>query len=314
MVDVAGGGHVGFALEATNGTYQAPTKWAPIESESLTETRTDPWRNLILGRAVTSGKARGRESAVGTIKMELTPEMAIYFALTSRWSTSAQKTGVGPFVYTFNDVADVHVKANNRSLTIVVDRAGVGFAYVGCQVGSSRFFMEEGIPKVEYNIIGREQTEDYTPGAITDPTESPFGASDSTVAIAAGGRVDIDSIEFSFDDAGEAKFNIDGNEGASYIKFGEFVGEASYEVDFEDKADYAIWVARTTQEIIWTMNAGANQIAAIEMTGGIYDQFEVALGSIGDQVKASATLRAIHNVTDGYAAQLSFTSNEDVTL
>ena len=314
MVDVSGGGHIGFALEVTHGSYQAPTNYAAVESESLTEERTDPYRNLIVGRAVTSGKLPGRASVSGNIKMECIPETLIFFAYASRMSPSIVKTGVGPFVYTMNDVADVHIKSANRSLTIVGDRAGVGFAYLGCQVVSWQFSMDDGIPKVELGIIGREQTEDYTPGSVTMPTETPFGAADSSVTIAASSRVDLDSIEVSLDDSGEAKFNIDGNTAASYIKYGEHVSSASFEVDFENKADYLIWVARTTQELIWTMDKGANQIITLELHAAIYDQFEVGLGGMGDQVMASAELRGVYDASATQAFEMVLTTDIDLSV
>jgi len=314
MPDVAGGGHIGFLLESTHGTYIAPTQFAPVESESLQEVRSDPKRVPILGQAVTQGKVKGREHVAGDITMELLPEVHVYFMIASRWGNNLAKSGVGPYVYTLNDDAAAHVKTNYRSLTIVADRGGIGFAYLGCQVTSHRIFFEDGIPKVTYSIIGRGQSEDYTPGAVTAPTEVPFGADEVAVTVAAGARTDLDSLEFSFDDNGEPQFNLDGNEAASYVKFGEFVGEASYEIDFEDKSDYAIWVARTTQEVKCTLTKSANQIVVVEIHGGLYNAFEVGLAGLGDQVRAAATVEAAYVSGDTAAAEQVITTDENVTI
>ncbi len=313
MPDVAGGGHVGVALEATTGTYEAPDVYAPIESESLSENRNDQKRNPIIGRAVNSGLVEGRAHVEGEIVMEFLPEIFVYFLTASRFGNNIAKTGVGPYVYTANDDAAAHVKTNARSLTIVMDKAGVGFAYLGCQVTSFRFFFEEGIPKVAMNVIGREQSEDYTPGSVTAPTETPFGADEVAITVAAGARTDIDSFEINLDDEGEAKFNLSGASGADYVKFGEHTGQATFEVDFESKADYAIWVARTVQEVKMTLTKGANQIAVVELHGALYDSFEVNLEGLGDQVRAAAQLDASYVTADTAATEIVITTNTDLS-
>lgn len=314
MPDVGGGGHVVVSLEATRGTYQAPTVAVPIESETLQEIRSDPWRMPILGRAVTSGKVAGRAGIEGSIVMEMLPTPMVYFLAASRWGANIVESGAGPWVYTATDDADAHVKATLRSLTIGVDRAGIGFAYLGCQVTRQRFFFEDGVPKVEYTIMGLEETTDYTPGAITEPVETPFGADECSVNIAASQRTDLDSLEVSFDDNGELKFNLSGQIAADYVKYGEFIGDASFEIDFESKADYALWKARTVQELIMNCAKGASQIVDVEMHGGIYDTFEVGITGLGDQVRASAGLRAAYAAADTAAAQIALTVVAQVTI
>lgn len=311
MPDVAGGGHVMVSLESTHGTYEAPTITVPIESETLTEMRNDPTRNPILGRAVNHGKVKGREHVEGEIVMEALPLQMVYFMAVSRWNQA--KTGAGPYVYTFEDSAAAHIKGNDRSLSIGVARAGIGFAYLGCQVVGMRHFFEDGIFKVAYQIIGREQTNDFAAlGTPATPSETPFAADEVAITLAAASRVDIDSMEMSFDDGGEARFNLDGNEAASYVLFGEHDGRASFEVDFESKADYDIWAARTAQEAIMTLTKGANQIVNLEIHGGLYDSFEVALGGIGDQVRASAEIMASYDETATQASTIIITTNTDV--
>lgn len=318
MVDVAGGGHIGIALETTHGTYIAPTKYAPVYSENLQETRTDSYRVPLLGRAVASGKTPGRHHVEGDITMEALPEVMAYFLVASRWGNNVTKSAGPPYTYEAINDKVVHLKGNRRSLTIVADRAGVGFAYVGCQVvQTSITFGDGGVPMITYSIIGRQQTESYTPGVPTYPTELPFSVSEVDISIAGvspRGDIDAESTEFTLNDNGEPKFNLTGEDRADYVRFGEFIGEASYEIDFENKADYAIWVARTAQEIILTCNKSASQQFNLEFHGAMYDTFEVGLTSIGDQVRAAAATRAIHHVASGAAATMEIVTNESLTL
>ena len=162
--------------------------------------------------------------------------------------------------------------------------------------------------------MGLEETTDYTPTSPTDPTEVPFGADETTVKVAASQRVDLDSLEITFDDNGEIKYNLSGQEAADYVKYGEFIGDASFEIDFESKADYALWKARTVQELIMNCTVDADQILDVEMHGGIYDTFEVGLTGLGDQVRASAGLRAVYATADTAAAQIELTTAVQVTI
>lgn len=320
MVDVAGGGHVGIAIEAIQGTYTAPVKFPAVISESLQEVRTDSYRAPILGRAVASGKTPGRQHVAGDITMEALPEVMVYFMLASRFGANIQKVGAAaPFTYTAINDSNVHLKAARRSLSIVADRAGVGFAYVGCQVVQMTInFGDGGVPMVTYSIIGQKQTEDYVaPSVPVYPAELPFQVSETSISIAGvspRGDIDAESTEFVINDNGEPKFNLTGEDRADYVRFGEFVAEASYEIDFESKADYAIWVARTAQEIILDANKSANQQLNLEFHGAMYDTFEVALAGLGDQVRAAASARAVHNVAANAAVTLKLITNEDVTL
>jgi len=314
MVDVAGGGAIGFALETTHGSYIAPTNWATVTSESLREVRSDPWRKPIIGQAVTLGKVEGKEHVEGSLTMELLAETFVYFLIASRWGNNIAQGGSGPYTYTAKDDAAVHVKTNYRSLTIIADRAGIGFAYLGCQATSFRFFLEDGIPMVEVGIIGRHQSEDYTPGSPTIPTETPFAANDAVLQVSGSTRSDIDSLEISFDDNGEAVHNITSSAGADYVKFGEHEGEANFEIDFESKADYAIWVARTSQALTYVATKAANQKVDIDMHGPLYDTFEVNLSGIGDQVKASATLKSAYIHADTASTTIIVTTAANITL
>lgn len=310
MVDVAGGGHIGIGIETTHGTLVAPAVFAAVTAESLDEKRNDPIRKPILGQAVTLGKVSGRSYVEGDITMEALPLIMVYFLAASRWAIT--KTGAGPYTYTASDGKDAHVKANSRSLTISVERAGIGFAYLGCQVSAMKLFVEDGIPMVTYSMIGREETNGYTPGSVTMPGETPFAADEIALTVAAAARTDIDSLEIDLNDNGEPKFNLSGKAGADYVKFGEFNGSASFEIDFESKADYAIWEALTVQKLkaVWTKSA--NQIIDIELHGALYDSFEVGLASMGDQVRASAEMIAAYTAASTAAATIVLTTSTSV--
>jgi len=317
-VDVAGGGYLGVGLETTHGTYIAPTAFAPILSETLQEVRTDSYRVPILGHAVTTGKTPGRQHIAGDITMEALPGLMAYFLVASRWGANVTKTGASaPFTYEAHDDKVVHLKDNKRSLSISVLRAGIDFAYIGCQVVQTTIsFGDGGVPMVTYSIIGRLQSDEHTPMTPTTPAELPFSVSECELSVAGTprGDVDADSAEIVLNDNGEPRFNLTGEDRADYIKFGEFVGEASFEIDFESKADYAIWIARTAQEVILTCNKAADQQLILEFHGAMYDTFEVALSGIGEQVRASAALRAVFNVAAGEAANLQLVTDQDLTL
>ena len=309
MVDVAGGGHVGLGIETTHGTIITPAVFAPVTAESLAEKINNVTRKPILGQPVTLGKVSGRSHVEGDITIEMLPLTMVYFLAASRWAIT--KSGIGPYLYVATDGSSAHVKGNNRSLTISIDRAGIGFAYLGCQVVGMKIFLEDGVPMVTYSIIGREEV-NYSPGAITIPTEVPFSADDIALTVAGSARTDIDTLEIDLDDNGEPRFNLSGSVKADYVKFGEFNGSASFEVDFESKADYSIWTALTVQELkaVWTIDA--DSIVDIELHGGLYDTYEVGLGAMGDQVRASAEIMAAYVAGDSAAVKIEITASVDV--
>jgi hypothetical protein len=316
-VEIAGAGHIGVALEVTRGTYVAPAKFVPFTAESLMQPRTDPWRTPIIGKNVVMGKVQGRRHVEGTITMELLPEVFVYFLAASRYGDNIQKTGAGPYTYTAKNGTAAKLDDTLRSMSISMKRGGIGFAFVGCQAGGFRFFAEDGVPYVEASIVGLEQTEDYAaPGSPTVPTEQPFNSTETTVDIAGSTRADLDSLEINLNDNPEPRFNMSGQEGADFVKWGEHVADASFEVDFESKADYAIWEARTTQELILACNKSASQQVTVELFGAIYDSYEVSgAGGLGDLIRASASLRAVYaGGADDGADSIEVITAENLTL
>ena len=317
-IEIAGAGHIGVALEATYGTYVAPAAYVPFIAEDLTMPRTDPWRSPIIGKNVTLGKVQGRRHIEGSITMELLPEIFAYFLVASRYGDNVQKTGTGPWVYTASNGGAARLDGTaNRSLSLSMKRGGVGFAFVGCQVGRFRFFATHGVPYVECTVFGSDETNDYaSPGTPSVPTEVPFNSTEVTVDIAAAQRTDINSLEIVLDDNPEPRFNMSGQEGADYIKWGEHICEAQFEADFVSKADYDIWEARTVQELILDCNKSANQRVQVELHGALYDTYEVSgAGGLGDLITASGAMRGAYTAGDDAADEIIVTTNvSDLTL
>src|SRR5687768_15727381 len=128
-------GFLGVAIEAAAGTYLAPTKYVPIESEGLGWVQDTVWRRPIRQSADIIGAVPGNGRIEGDIGMEAFEDVVAMFLRCAR--TSVIKTGTTPnFTYVFTGSA---VAVPSKTMSVTVVRNGVTFGYTGCVVSSFSF-------------------------------------------------------------------------------------------------------------------------------------------------------------------------------
>src|SRR5690554_5274947 len=125
---IGAGGLMGIALEATAGTYVAPTKYVPFTSESLHIVEDTQWRRPIRESADVIGAVPGNEHGEGDIEMEALEDIIPYFLYCGR--TSIVKGGTTPnFTYTVTPTA---AAVPTATMSITIKRSDQIFGYTGC--------------------------------------------------------------------------------------------------------------------------------------------------------------------------------------
>jgi|SRR6185436_8995006 len=281
---VGAGGIMGIALEVTSGTYVAPTKFVPFNTESLNYQQATNWRRSIRNSPDINFAVAGDAHVEGDLEMDATDDILPYFMMASRMTVV--KTGTTPnFTYTGTPNADA-TPAKTLSITIV--RNSQVFAYTGCVVGSFTFGMDEGTLTYACSIVGNDEATQSAP-VPTWPTTTPFGAGQYIVEIPTGSTVtDTDTFEFQVEDNAEPQFRMKNTgRGAVFVKFGEREVTTSMERDFQTRTDYDAFKALTSQSITLTATKGANNSIVILTPVAIKDTYEVNLSGQGDLVRGS---------------------------
>jgi hypothetical protein len=289
-VGIGAGGFMGIALETTAGTYVAPTKYFPFESESLAHTQETNFRRPIRKSASIIGAVDGNVRVEGDISMEAFEDVIPYFLYASR--VGIVKTGSSPnFTYTATPTAAA-VPVKTLSITIV--RNGVSFGYVGCVVGSFTFTIEDGTLKFNPTIIGRDEADQAVPTPVFSTTV-PFGAGKYNIQIPTASQVfDADGFDFSVDDSAEAQYRLkDTGRGAQFISFGERTVTLTMERDFETRTEYDAYKALTAQSVTLLATKGANNSISIVMPAAIKDEYTLGLSGQGDLIRASITYNGV---------------------
>lgn len=313
MPGTGAGGFLGVALETTPGTFETPTKFIPINSESLQWTQDTVWRRPIRQAADIVGAVDGNGRVEGDINMEAFEDVVAIMLHAAR--TNVVKTGTTPnFTYTFTGSADA---IPDRTLSILVSRNDEIFAYTGCVLGAFAFSIEDGQLMFNPTILGRDEAEEagpFTPTWGTGLQSQPFGAGKYNIQIPTATQVfDTDNFTFSVDDGAEAQYRLkDGSRGAQFIAYGERSASMSVERDFETRADYDAYKALTAQSITLTATKGANNSIALLMPASIKDTYEIGLSGQGDLIRASVSYNAVLDST-GKAYELTVKTQEDIT-
>lgn len=293
----------------TPGTYAAPTKYFPINSEAIAVPQQTVYRRPIRQSADIIGAVAGNYHPEGDIEMEALEDVVIYFLYASR--TTIVKTGTSPnFTYTVTPTAAA-VPVKTLSLTIV--RNGIVFGFTGICSSSFGFGINEGLLTFKISAIGREEAVQSLPTA-TWPSTVPFGAGQYSIEIPTASPVtDTDTFEWTVEDNAEAQFRLKStSRGAQFINYGERNSTMHIERDFVDRTDFDAFKAVTSQTITLTASKGANNSISLLAPVAIKDTYEVGLSGQGDLVRATITY---NNVIDGTGKswQITLKTQEDVS-
>jgi hypothetical protein len=282
MPGIGAGGIVGVALETVAGTYEAPTKFVPVDSESLNWVQDTTQRRPIRQSADVIGAVLGDGNVEGDISMEFLEDCVVYFLHCAR--TTVVKGGVGPnYTYAFKGSA---VAIPPRTMSITVVRNGQVFAYVGCAVASFTISVEDSMVKFSASMLGRSEATQSLP-TPTWPTTVPFGAGTYDLSIAAAPIADSDSFSFEVDDNGSAERRLRNTRGAAFVRYGERSVTVSMDRDFETRAEYDSFKSLTAQAISFTATKSANNKVIVDVPVGVREAYEVNLGGQGDLLRVS---------------------------
>lgn len=311
-VGIGAGGAVGIAPEAVQGTYLAPTKFVPIDSESMQYQQDTVWRRPIRKTAEILGAIAGNAHVEGDLSFDATEDVVLYFLLASR--TTCLKTGTASpgFTYTFTPTpAAVPVK----TLSIAVERNSETFGYVGCVVSSFTFSIEDGALKMSVSIVGNNEASQADLAGITWPTVIPFGAGAYKMEIPTAAQVfDTDAFSFQVEDNAEPQYRIkDTGQGAQFTAFGERSTTLSVERDFETRTEYDSFKSLTAKSITLKATRSVNNSIEIITPAAIIDTYELGLSGQGDLIRGSVSYNGVVDAV-GKSYSIIVKSQEDVTV
>jgi hypothetical protein len=326
---LGGGGAVFVALETVMGTYVDPTAgaatgvWVPIISEELNYTETKYYSPQIRQQTIVSDVQQSYYHVEGNITMEVDVNYLPYFLYASRHLIT--KSGTAPALnYKFGPGSQGSASGaasgpNARTMSICVERNGVGFGYAGCVVNNWEFTVDNGVLRCTMGILGTSETDLSGLGTPTWLQPSLFGAAAHSIYLDASGTapafadpfaVNFNGFTFHSDFNGSAQNRIQPQRSASYIAFGETNSTYDTELDFIDKADYNNMKNNVTRAIRFESLKGGSTFAAateafrITIRRTSFESYVVGLAGMGDLIMARVTGRNIGLVgADAYTLE-----------
>ena len=311
MPSIGASSVMGVALESTPGTYVAPTKFIPFESESLNYTQDTNWRRPIRNTAGIVGAAPGNAHVEGDLEMEALSDVVALLLHASRCTVT--KTGTAPnFQYVF---VPAPVAVPTKTMSVSIRRGAEVFGYVGCVISSFTLTIDDsGAMKFSCSIVGNNEASQSALTGIVWPTTSPFGVGQYSIEIPTSTQVfDCDNFEFQSEDNADPQFRLKNTTGAQFVAFGESNATISVERDFETRTDYDSFKALTAQSLTMVATQSANSEIAILMPVAIKDSYEVSIGGQGDLIRASVTYNGVIDAT-GKHYEITVKTAENITL
>jgi hypothetical protein len=291
---IGASGYVGFAFEAVPGTYVAPTKFIPVNNETLQYMGEPQYRRPIRQSADVVWAVPSDAHIEGDIEMDALDDCVLYFLRIAR--TACIKSGTTNFTYTFTPTAGA-IPVVTASIT--VNRNGVIFAYTGCVVSSFTFAINEGVLSFNVSVLGRDEATQAAPGAVTWGTTTPYGAGTYNLEVPTGSTVnDSDSFELTIEDSGEPQFRNKTGRGAAFIKYGERNVGLTLGRDFVTKTDYDSFKAITAQAVSLTATKSANNSIAMTIASAIKNSYELGLTGQGDLLRGQIEYTGIQHVSN----------------
>jgi hypothetical protein len=304
---IGASGFAGLAIETVPGTYLAPTKFFPFESESLAWQQDTTFRRPIRQSADNIGAVLGNGHVEGDISMEALEDVVPYFLHAAR--TTPVKTGAGPnYVYTYKGSA---AAIPSKTLSITIVRNGAIFAYTGVVVSSFTFTIDAMILKFTASLIGRDEATQSAP-TPTFINTAPFGAGLYAVQLNAATLTDADTFTFQVEDNGAAQNRIGATRAAQFVNYGERNVTVSMDRDFIDRTEYDTFKSLTAQALHLDATKNVNNKISIDVPVGYRSEYAIALGGQGDLLRVSNSWTATIDAT-GNAYTVVVACQENIT-
>lgn len=262
-------GQVGFAAEATYGTFQAPTRFLELNSSNIKfERERIDSAGIKAGRRVLHRWAQGVQRVAGDVEFEMAPQG--FALLWSHVLGTVATTGTNPYTHTMSpgDLA-------GKSLTVQVGKPDIGgvvraFSYLGCKVSG----VEVSAAVNEYALMsvsfyGSHLDTAQTLGTASYPTGlTPFDFTKGSVTLA-GSAFDVKDFTLSIDNglAVDRHFiratTPERPKEALENTRREITG--SMTAEFTDLTALNRFINGTEAALVFTFNAGASAITTFTM-------------------------------------------------
>lgn len=258
----ANGSSVVFNIgkEVTPGT--SPTAMQTLKSvttgESLNSSATELQSNAITLIRDIAGLRNGLYSVSGSLPIELATEGTGIFL--EALMGSKVTTGTGPFVHTYHRTSVVPSYTIERvynSMSPLQTQV-----YNGCKVNQIAFNFDNGaLVTATVDIIGRKSTKGST---VIDATPDeydhiPFAGIDATTISINGVATTMIKGTITITNGIEAS-NVLGSQYADDVVEGKGEVSGSFDLYFENRVHYDMFVNETQFEIILTVTRGADSI------------------------------------------------------
>jgi len=308
---IGGGGLLGVALEAVAGTYLAPTKFVPINSESIHMVEETQFRRPIRQSVDILDAVAGNEHPEGEIELDAREDCVAVILQAAR--LTAVKTGSTPnFTYTYTPNANA-IPARTMSITVV--RAGEIFGYTGMVVSGYKFSVSDGILMFSCTVKGRQEATQSNP-TPTWPTSVPYGMGKYSIEIPTATPVtDTDAFEYSVDDAGTPNFRLKSTgRGGDFINYGERTTQLSLTRDFLSRADYDNFKTVVAQSITLSATKGVNNSISILIPNAFKNTYELGLSGQGELIRAQIQYEGVlDSASPAKVSQIVIKTQEDIT-
>lgn len=310
-VGLGAAGTLGIGFEALGdvGTYVVPTKFIPIENETLTFDQEIKKRRPLRGIVDAEGSSLGNGAVSGDITFAAYYDVIPYILYAMR--TDVTKTGVAsPWTY---EADGAHTAEGAYSLSITVVRNGVAFGYVGCYVSALKWTIEDGILMCTASIVGFDEASQAVPTPAFSSEGKEYFAGQYEIEYADVVVSTVDGVDISIDDSASAEYRIAGTTGADLIVFGERTTTVSLTRDFESRAEYDLFRATTAQKWEFIATSGVF-VLTILIPVAVVGSYEVPLSGQGDLVRATIEYEGDYDPTIGASYRITALSDSDITV
>lgn len=301
---------VGFAIESTQNTREAPDTFVEVIQESLTADQAFIMsRGLGGGRRMDRRKTKGNLTVGGSVRMETrTAGMADLLRLCIGGNPSP--TGAGPYTRAFTGGGDL------PSSTWQIQRPYSPtqthpFDYVGCQVNQWTLTQNPNeFAEMQVELFGHDAVTDQSAATFAPPADLGLLTFANLTATTPDGAVCFDSVSMTGSNALERSFKVCATESglATIRPNGMRTVSGVLAGDFEDMTAYNRYIAGTegTLTLAYSISASASLTIAMNI---FYTGESPAVSGAGT-VKQGIPFTALSETSDAAAMTVTLVNSE----
>jgi hypothetical protein len=194
-------------------------------------------------------------------------------------------------------------------------RNAIPMAFSGCVVTGIEITVEEGVPYMAIEVIGKAEATAASPTYTHVATDVPLSPATWSIQVPTASALnDVESLTWRVNENAEPQFRLSSETAAKWIKYGEREVMLELTKDFNNRTELDAFKALTATTVTVDMRANVGYGVTLLMSNAVRETYEPeGLSDQSSPILASVSYEGCYDTATSKSFELTVDSAENIT-